>query len=69
VYALGFIALIVPITRTYTGEFPESWYAVSLFPNITVAGHGLRPLVQGPIAYLGIVAITVIAASPAVILL
>jgi hypothetical protein len=64
VYALGMIALLVPIMRTYTaGDYSNSWYAVSLIPNISVAGHGLRPLVVGPIAYVAIVAFTLLSVT------
>jgi hypothetical protein len=41
VYVLGLLALRVPLSRTYTGDYAASWYAVSLVPRTTVVGQGL----------------------------
>jgi hypothetical protein len=44
VYVLGLVALWAPIARTYTHDINTAWYAVSLVPRVTVAGHGLKPV-------------------------
>ena len=39
-YLLGVVALVVPIATYYTHDFPTAWYAVSVVPNIALAGQG-----------------------------
>jgi hypothetical protein len=51
VYALGFVALCVPLQFAYGMEFNEAWYAASLVPNVGIAGHGVRQLLLGPLPY------------------
>jgi hypothetical protein len=34
IYALGFVALWVPIARLCTEDFPTAWYAASLVTNV-----------------------------------
>jgi uncharacterized membrane protein YhaH (DUF805 family) len=44
IYVLGLFAVWVPITLTYTHDFSTAWYAVSLVPQPTMAGFGVRQL-------------------------
>jgi len=49
VYVLGLVALFIPNSLAYTGDFSTAWYAVSLVPKTVVAGHGVRQLLAQPL--------------------
>jgi MFS family permease len=61
IYVLGLVSLLVPIMATYSKDFTAAWYAVSLVPNTTVAGQGVKQLVFGPLTYLLLASLLVLA--------
>jgi hypothetical protein len=52
IYAVGLLSIFLPIALKYTNDFTTAWYAVSLIPNITVAGQGAKQLLVGPLGVL-----------------
>ena len=49
VYVVGLFALWVPLATQITHDFSTSWYAVSLIPQVTVVGQGIRTLLGWPV--------------------
>ncbi len=49
VYVVGLFALWIPLATQITHDFSTSWYAVSLMPQITVVGQGVKALLGYPL--------------------
>jgi hypothetical protein len=49
IYALGLLALWMPITREFTNDLFTAWYAVTLLPRPVIAGQGLGTFVGAPL--------------------
>jgi hypothetical protein len=47
IYALGFVALWVPIARLCTEDFPTAWYAASLVTNLLGSSGGCEQITSG----------------------
>src|SRR5215210_6782880 len=56
-YLLGVVALVVPIATYYTHDFSTAWYAVSVVPNLALAGQGVSQLLGTPITILAAFAV------------